>query len=177
MINANPLKRQCCFAARDSLFTIPVFGKLVHSFNAIPIKRGQADLTAIRAFIEKLNQGYGLVLYPEGTRTEDGKIADMKPGFGLLARKANVPIIPSVIDGAFEAWPRHQKWFSRGKVYVTYGEPIPAQKVTEMGDREFAKYLTEILREMQKQLRLKVGKKPFEYEKDAKTPDTLFNLG
>jgi 1-acyl-sn-glycerol-3-phosphate acyltransferase len=177
MINADPLKRQCCFAARDTLFTIPVFGKLVHSFNAIPIKRGQADLTAIRAFIEKLNEGYGLVLYPEGTRTEDGKIADMKPGFGLLARKANVPIIPSVIDGAFECWPRHQKLFSRGKIYVTYGEPIPAQKVAEMGDREFAKYLTEILREMQKQLRLKVGRKPFEYGKDETTPDTVFNLG
>jgi 1-acyl-sn-glycerol-3-phosphate acyltransferase len=163
MLNADPLMRQCCFAARDSLFTIPVFGPLVHSFNAIPIRRGQADLTAIRAFIEKLNDGFGLVLYPEGTRTEDGRIMEMKPGFGLLARKANVPIVPSVIDGAFEAWPRQQKWFSRGKVYVTYGPPIPAQKVSEMGDREFAKYLTEILREMQKELRLKVGRKPFDY--------------
>ncbi|MCE5341147.1 MAG: 1-acyl-sn-glycerol-3-phosphate acyltransferase [Planctomycetaceae bacterium] len=167
MINADPLKRQCCFAARDTLFTSPVFGKLVHSFNAIPIKRGQADLTAIRAFIEKLNKGYGLVLYPEGTRTEDGKIAEMKPGFGLLARKANVPIIPSVIDGAYEAWPRHRKYFSYGKVYVTYGEPIPASKVAEMGDREFAHYLTQVLREMQKELRLMVGRKPFDYGNDS----------
>ncbi|MEN6386812.1 MAG: lysophospholipid acyltransferase family protein [Phycisphaerales bacterium] len=164
MLNADPLRRQCCFAARDTLFTIPVFGPLVHSFNAIPIKRGQADLTAIRAFIEKLNDGFGLVLYPEGTRTEDGKISEMKPGFGLIARKANVPIVPSVIDGAFEAWPRQQKWFSRGKVYVTYGPPIPAEKVKEMGDRDFAHYLTEILRQMQHELRLKVGKTPFEYD-------------
>jgi len=164
MINADPLGRQCCFAARDTLFTIPVFGSLVHSFNAIPIKRGQADLTAIRAFIEKLNEGFGLVLYPEGTRTIDGRIAEMKPGFGLLARKANVPIIPSVIDGAFEAWPRQQKWFSRGKVYVTYGPPIPASKVAEMGDREFARYLTKVLRDMQRELRLQVGRKPFDYD-------------
>jgi|GEM_PF-207051 len=178
MINANPLKRQCCFAARDTLFTIPVFGKLVHSFNAIPIKRGQADLTAIRAFIEKLNQGYGLVLYPEGTRTQDGRISEMKPGFGLLARKANVPIIPSVIDGAYEAWPRHHKFFSYGKVYVTYGPPIPAEKVAEMGDREFAHYLTNVLRDMQRELRLMVGRKPFDYEeKTEMTPDTVFNLG
>ncbi len=184
MINADPLKRQCCFAARDTLFTTPVFGSLVRSFNAIPIKRGQADLAAIRAFIEKLNQGYGLVLYPEGTRTEDGKISEMKPGFGLLARKANVPIIPSVIDGAYEAWPRHQRYVAHGKVYVTYGEPIPAEKVSEMGDREFAHYLTTVLREMQRELRLKVGRKPFEYEEKVAettpaetTPDTVYNLG
>ncbi|MFA5292417.1 MAG: lysophospholipid acyltransferase family protein [Phycisphaerae bacterium] len=163
MINANPLRRQCCFAARSTLFTKPVFGTLVRSFNAIPIKRGQADLTAMRMFVEKLKDGYGLVLYPEGTRTRDGKIAEIKPGFGLLARKANVPIVPSVIDGAYECWPKHKKIFSSGKVYVTYGPPIPARKVAELGDREFAKYITKILRDMQTELRLKVGRKPFNY--------------
>ena len=164
MINANPFRRQCCFAARSTLFDIPVFGRLVHSFNAIPIKRGQADLAAMKMFVEKLKAGYGLVLYPEGTRTENGKIADMKPGFGLLARKADVPIIPSVIDGAFECWPRQQKLFSRGKIYVTYGPPIPAEKVAELGDREFARYLTKILRDMQTELRLKIGREPFDYQ-------------
>ena len=164
MINANPLRRQCCFAARSTLFKIPVFGRLVHSFNAIPIKRGEADLTAMRMFLEKLKDGYGLVLYPEGTRTQDGKIAEIKPGFGLLARKANVPIIPSVIDGAYECWPKQKKLFSSGEIYVTYGQPIPAQKVAELGDREFAKYLTKILRDMQAELRSRVGRKPFEYQ-------------
>lgn len=164
LINANPLRRQCCFAARSTLFDIPVFGKLVHSFNAIPIRRGQADLAAMKMFVEKLKDGYGLVLYPEGTRTEDGKIAEMKPGFGLLARKANIPVVPSVIDGAYECWPRQKKIFSRGKIYVTYGPPIPADKIADLGDREFAKYLTKILRDMQKELRLKVGRKPFQYD-------------
>ncbi|MDD5011996.1 MAG: lysophospholipid acyltransferase family protein, partial [Phycisphaerae bacterium] len=111
--------------------------------------------------------GYGLVLYPEATRTKDGKIAEIKPGFSLLARKANVPIIPSVIDGAYEAWPRHKKLFSSRKVYVTYGQPIPPSKIVELGDREFAKYLTKILRDMQAELRLRVGRKPFDYEEGA----------
>ena len=164
MLNANPFKRQCCFAARDTLFKVPVFGRLVHTVNAIPIKRDQADLTAMKMFLEKLKDGYGLVLYPEGTRTTNGKIAEIKPGFGLLARKANVPIIPSVIDGAYECWPKQKKLFSSGEVYVTYGQPIPAQKVAELGDREFAKYLTKILRDMQAELRLRVGRKPFDYQ-------------
>lgn len=168
MLNANPITRPCCFAARDSLFKVPVFGKIVHSVNAIPIRRGQADLTAMRMFVDKLKDGYGLVLYPEGTRTLSGRILDVKPGFSLLARRANVPVIPSVIDGAYECWPKNKKLFSCGRVYVSYGLPIPAEKVAELGDREFAKYLTKILREMQTELRLKIGKKPFDYSEGEK---------
>ena len=131
MLSANPITRPCCFAARDTLFKIPIFGRIVHSVNAIPIRRGQADLTAMRMFVERLKDGYGLVLYPEGTRTQDGKIAEIKPGFSLLARRASVPIIPSVIDGAYECWPKHKKLFSPGKVFVNYGVPIPPEKIAE----------------------------------------------
>lgn len=163
MLNANPITRPCCFAARDTLFKVPIFGRMVHTVNAIPIKRGQADLTAMRMFVERLKDGFGLVLYPEGTRTLDGKIAEIKPGFSLLARRANVPVIPSVIDGAYECWPKNRKLFSPGRVFVNYGEPISPEKIAELGDREFARYLTKVLRDMQSELRLKVGKKPFEY--------------
>jgi 1-acyl-sn-glycerol-3-phosphate acyltransferase len=168
MFNATPVTRQCCFAARDSLFEIPFFGRFVHSFNAIPLKRGQADLTAMKIFVEKLKAGFGLVLYPEATRTGDGKIAEIKPGFSLLARKANVPVVPAVIDGAFECWPRHKKFFHPGKVFIAYGNPIPPQIITELGDRQFAKYLTKLLRDMQTELRLKVGRKPFDYQDNEK---------
>jgi 1-acyl-sn-glycerol-3-phosphate acyltransferase len=122
----------------------------------------------MKTFIEKLRDGFGLVLYPEGTRTSDGKIAEIKPGFGLLARRANVPVIPTVIDGAFECWPRQKKLWRPHKVYVYYGKPIPPEKIIEMGDREFAKYLTKLLRDMQAELRLKIGRKPFDYEGNEK---------
>lgn len=164
MFSATPVSRQCCFAARDSLFEIPFFGRFVHSFNAIPLRRGQADLTAMKIFVEKLKDGFGLVLYPEGTRTGDGKIAEIKPGFCLLARRANVPIIPAVIDGAFECWPRHKKFFKPGKVFVIYGKPIPPEKIVELGDRPFAEYLTKLLRDMQKELRTRIGRKLLNYE-------------
>lgn len=167
ILSASPVRRQCCFAARDSLFKVPVFGPLVYSFNAIPLKRGQADMTAMRLFIEKLRSGMGLVLYPEGTRTPDGKIAEIKPGFGLLARKANVPIVPSVIDGAYDCWPRSRKLFRPGRIYVTYGKPIPPEHIRAVGDREFAKELTKILRRMQNELRIKIGKEPLDYNQDC----------
>jgi 1-acyl-sn-glycerol-3-phosphate acyltransferase len=118
----------------------------------------------MKIFLEKLKYNFGLVLYPEGTRTSDGKIAEIKPGFCLLARRANVPIVPAVIDGAFECWPRHKKIYRPKKVFVTYGKPIPPQIIAELGDRQFAKYLTKILRDMQTELRLKVGRKPLDYQ-------------
>lgn len=168
MFNATPIHRQLCFAARDTLFEIPFFGRFVHTFNAIPIKRGQADLAAMKIFLEKLRDNFGLVLYPEGTRTSNGKIAKVKPGFCLLARRANVPVVPVVIDGGFECWPRHKKFYRPYKVYITYGKPLLPQTIVEMGDREFAEYLTKTLRDMQTQLRLKVGREPFDYQDNKK---------
>ncbi len=163
MLNASPVRRQCCFAARDSLFRVPVFGPLFHSFNAIPVRRGEADMTAMRAFIERLKSGMVLVLYPEGTRTVDGRISEIKPGFGLLARKADVPVLPCVIDGAYECWPKRNKLFRPGRAYITYGPAIPVEHIKAVGDRVFARELTDILRRMQTELRLKAGKVPFNY--------------
>jgi 1-acyl-sn-glycerol-3-phosphate acyltransferase len=164
MLTAIPVTRQCCFAARDTLFKPSALAWLIRSFNAIPIKRDRANLTAMRLCIDRLKAGYGLILYPEATRTKDGRIAEIKPGFGLIAKRANVPVIPAVIDGAFECWPRHKKFFSAGKVFVAYGKSIPPEKIAELGDKQFAKLLTKILREMQTELRLRVGREPFNYQ-------------
>lgn len=160
-----PLKRPLYCIARESLYTSnKLFGLLLLSVLTIPIKRGEADLSAMRKVMDKLKQGWGVCLYPEGERTYDGKISDIKPGFGLLSRRTGAKIIPVVIDGAFECWPRQKKFPSIGKVVVDYGEPIGAEKVKELGDREFADFLTEKMRQMQSQLRKKLGKEPFDYE-------------
>jgi 1-acyl-sn-glycerol-3-phosphate acyltransferase len=163
MFFAVPVTRQCCFAARDSLFHFLPLRWLIKTFNAIPIKRGKPDLGAVKLCIERLSQGCGLIIFPEATRTVDGKISNLKPGFGLLARKANVPIIPVVVEGAFESWPRHRMLPSPGKIDVLYGDLIMPEKLDTLDDRQLAVYLTGILRDMQKELRLKIGKEPFHY--------------
>ncbi len=159
-----PLKRNLYCVARDSLYTgNKFFGLLLSSVYTIPIRRGQADLTAIRQIISKLNNGWGVCLFPEGTRTSDGRIADIKSGFGLLSRRTGAKIIPVVIDGAFECWPRDKKFPSLGRITVNYGEPISTEKLKELGDKEFAKFLTEKMRRMQDKGRIKMGKEPFDY--------------
>ena len=158
-----PLKRRVNFLARESLFHHWLFGRMITSVGTIPVKLGEADISAMRKVIDVLKQGRGVALFPEGTRSHDGKITPFKPGFGLLCRRGGAAVVPVVIDGAFECWPRHKKLFSHGSIVVTYGKAISAEKAKKMGDEKLAEVLTETLRRMQSESRIKQGKKPYDY--------------
>jgi len=158
-----PLKRHLCFLARESLFKNWFFGWMISSVNTIPVKQGKADLPAMRKVISKLKEGKAVCLFPEGTRTSDGRITAFKPGFGLLCRRGNAIVVPMVLDGAYECWPRHKKVFESGTIAVRYGKAITAEQVKKMSDKELAEELTEKLRRMQNECRIKHGKKPYEY--------------
>ena len=155
--------RNLYFLTRDTLFR-GLFGRLISSVNTIPVRRGEADMSAIRTVISKLKDGSGVCLFPEATRTTDGRISQFKAGFGLLCRRGNAAVVPAVIDGAFECWPRHKKIFSQGsKITVCYGKCIPADDVKKMSDEELAERLTDTLRRMQNECRIKEGKEPYSY--------------
>jgi cytidylate kinase len=157
------VKRPLYFLARDSLFR-GLFGWLIASVNTIPVKRGTADLAAMKTIISKLKQGNAVCLFPEATRTSDGKITAFKPGFGLLCRRGGAAVVPVLIDGTFEAWPRHKKLFSSGgHIAICYGKCISAKQVKKMGDRKLAEVLTDTLRKMQNDCRVKQGKEPYSY--------------
>jgi cytidylate kinase len=157
------VKRPLYYLARDTLFR-GLFGRIITSVNTIPVRRGEADIAAMRIVIDKLKAGNGLCLFPEGTRTSDGKITAFKPGFGLLCRRGNAAVVPVLIEGAYEAWPRNKKLFSPGgNIHIQYGKCIPAAEVKKMDDKELAERLTETLRQMQNECRVKQGKYPFDY--------------
>jgi 1-acyl-sn-glycerol-3-phosphate acyltransferase len=159
-----PPKRHLYFLARETLFKNWFFGPLITSTNAIPVKLEHGDLAAMKKVIGKLKQGRGVCLFPEGTRTDDGKILPFKAGLGLLCRRGNAAIVPVVIDGAFECWPRTKKLFSPGgTIIVNYGKAITAEQAKNMGDEKLAELLTETLRRMQTECRLAQGKKPYDY--------------
>jgi 1-acyl-sn-glycerol-3-phosphate acyltransferase len=169
---AGLLPMRMCYMARDTLFRNPILGWMIRSVNAIPVKRGHGDIGAMKAVIERLNRGLPVCLFPEGTRTADGKITAVKPGVALLSRRAKVPVVPMVIDGAFEAWPRHNKIFGLGyHIVAYYGKPISAERIKEMGDEAFAEHLTHVLWDLQNEIRVKRGKKPFDYPQSAYIAD------
>lgn len=158
------VKRPLYFLARDSLFVNRFFGWLIASVNTIPVKRDAPDLSAMKTIISKLKQGSGVCLFPEATRTRDGRITPFKPGFGLLCRRGGAAVVPVVIDGAFECWPRGKKIFSPGgRIAICYGKCISAEQVKRIGNRELAKVLTDTLRQMQNDCRVKQGKEPYSY--------------
>ena len=155
--------RRLGFLARDTLFSHWFFGRLISSLGTIPVKQGEADLSAMRKVIAKLKNGDAICLFPEGTRSPDGRIEPFKPGFGLLCRRGGAAIVPTVVDGAFECWPRHKKLFSRGPIWVSFGKVISAEQAKNMGDEKLAGILTDTLRQMQNRLRIRHGKEPYDY--------------
>lgn len=158
------IHRELDYIARESLFKNRYFGWLIRSVNAFPIQRDQADIAAIRSIITRLEAGRAIVLYPEGTRSSDGSIRTIKSGFDLIARKAKPTVVPVIIDGAFEAWPRTQKLPSPKKIRVCFGTPWTPEEVKQLGREAFVTQVNQRLREMQNEFRSRFGKLPFDYE-------------
>ena len=131
-----PLSRECHYMARDSLFRNKHFRRLIESLNAFPIKRGTADIGAIKETLRRLKNGAAVVAFPEATRTPDGSIGQMQGGAVLIAKKARVPIVPTLVWGAFECWPRQAKLPRPGPVRVAYAPPICPDELDEASEEE-----------------------------------------
>ena len=98
------------FVARMGLYKFKPFSKLIESYNAIPIRQGEADPAAIRAALEQLAMGRIVLVYAEGQRTPDGAMHPFQRGAAVLLKRAKCPVIPMAIEGAFDAGPRHKKF-------------------------------------------------------------------
>ena len=129
------LARQFHPLARAGLFESRWFGWLLRTVNSIPIRtEGNADTSAMRRALELLHAGAIVLIFPEGTRTQTGEVGAFERGAGVLIKRAQCPVAPAAVEGAFEAWPRSRKWprlFS--KVGVVIGEPIPHDELLREG--------------------------------------------
>jgi 1-acyl-sn-glycerol-3-phosphate acyltransferase len=139
------IRRPVSYMANAYLFRNAFFGWLIRSLHAFPVEQGKGDRAAVATCIEKLKAGHALCLFPEGHRTPDGTIKPLQGGIALIARRAGVPIVPVVIDGAFETWPKRSKYPLPGHVHIMYGKPFD---VTGMDASEIIKTLEERLQAM-----------------------------
>jgi len=141
------------YLARSSLFGNKLFAALIRSYGAFELERGEADVAAIRKCTEFLRKGEPVLLFPEGTRTTDGEIGPLLPGLFLISRRARVPIVPAVIEGMFEAYPRGRLFPRPHPVRIFYGEPrYPGGKETDY--RREAELLRQELKSLQKRIRM-----------------------
>lgn len=140
------LQRPVSYVARDSLFRIPLVGWVVRNTYVIPINRDAASADTIREAVRRMHHGFLLGVFPEGTRSADGTIGEIKPGFIALARRGKLPIIPIGISGAHRAMPRGKlKLFFRN-VRIVYGQPIPAEEVSELARKGNEDQFVEFIR-------------------------------
>ena len=104
------IKRHVAFMAKDYLFRKPVLGRALRWLGVLPIKTTKEDFRSVRELIRKLKQGYWIVVFPEGTRSSDGRFKEPEAGIGFLAMKSGAWVVPIYVGGAYEAFPRQSKW-------------------------------------------------------------------
>src|SRR5207247_4515695 len=98
------------FLAKEELFRTLGLGPLIRGLNAIPIRRGVADMSGLSRAMATLKRGEALLMFPEGSRMRDGELHPARPGVGMMAVHADVPVVPSFISGSN----RPGMWWRRG---------------------------------------------------------------
>lgn len=117
-------RRHIAFVARDSLADSRALGWLMRQCGAVLIARGKPDRAALREMLAHLAAGDLVAVFPEGTRTRDGSLGELRAGALLAARQARAPIVPIGIRGAFEAWPRHALLPRPRRIAARVGTPV-----------------------------------------------------
>jgi 1-acyl-sn-glycerol-3-phosphate acyltransferase len=109
--SAPGLKRDINYLARESLFRFPGVGALLRSWNSVPVDRDGGGAAGLKKILDRLLAGGGIILFPEGTRTRDGRLQPARSGIGLIVIKSQAPVVPVRTFGTFEAYGRHIKNF------------------------------------------------------------------
>lgn len=136
-------RRRLNYLARASLFRSRFFGWLIRYLDAIPIERDGMGLAGLKETMRRLRRGEMVLIFPEGTRTADGRMQPLKPGFLVVARRCGVPLLPVGVDGAYQAWPRDAKWPRPTRVVTVIGPPIAPEELQTLSDEEAIELLSQ----------------------------------
>lgn len=122
--------------AKKELFSVPIWGPAMRRAGYIPIDRshGRKALKSLAEAAEKIGAGTSVIIFPEGTRSKDGKLHDFKAGAMVLAIKAGVPIVPVAIRGTYEILPKGRLLMKPGTVQLRVGRPIEIGGATAKHD-------------------------------------------
>ncbi len=131
------LKRRVTYLAKDYLFKHRFVGWVLRSVGAYPIKSEFAnDFRSIRDLIRILKKGVCVVVFPEGTRSENGLFREPEGGIGFLAMKSDAWVVPVYIAGSYAALPKGAKRFKGHPIAVYYGEPFIPARMQGWGEGE-----------------------------------------
>jgi 1-acyl-sn-glycerol-3-phosphate acyltransferase len=134
-------RRRLHFLARKSLFRFWGLNALMRSLNGVPVDIEGFAREGLTTILEQLQAGRGVVVFPEGNRTPDGKMQPFRPGIHLMIKRIPMAVVPVGIAGAFDAWPRHQPLPTpaplicpggTGSLAVSIGPPIDSRRLADL---------------------------------------------
>jgi len=117
---------RCSVLVKKELFRTPILGTGMRQADLVPVDRRdrEAAIESVRGAIEVLRKGLHMVIYPEGTRSSDGRLLPFKKGPFHLAMDSGVPIVPVTMLGTFESWPKTRFALHPGTATVVFHPPI-----------------------------------------------------
>ncbi len=122
------LRRQSRYMAKQELMDTPVLGLFLRSIGVFPVRRGEADRRSIRVALDALERGGVLVMFPEGTRSPDGRLQVAEPGAAMLALRTGAPVLPVAVIGTQHAMRKGARWPRRTPVVIRMGATIQPPK-------------------------------------------------
>jgi 1-acyl-sn-glycerol-3-phosphate acyltransferase len=122
------IPRRIAILLKASLFRYPLVGTAFRLAHFIPVSRGEREsaLASLEKAIEELRGGQSFLIYPEGTRSPDGRLQEFKKGAVVMAIKAGVPIVPMACSGAHRVMEKRSLEIHPGEILVEFLEPIDA---------------------------------------------------
>jgi 1-acyl-sn-glycerol-3-phosphate acyltransferase len=152
------LHRGINFLARESLFRFPGIGWLLRKWNSVPVDRDGGGAAGLRAILDRLLAGGAIILFPEGTRTRDGRLQPARSGVGLTVIKSNAVVVPVRVFGTYEAYGRHVKIPRPHQVSVKYGRPMMFKELRAEAKTCTKARLKEIYQEVANEVMAEVAK-------------------
>jgi 1-acyl-sn-glycerol-3-phosphate acyltransferase len=152
------LHRGINYLARESLFRFPGMGALLRSWNSVPVDRDGGGAAGLRAILDRLLDGGAIILFPEGTRTFDGRLQPARSGIGLVVIKSDAPVVPVRTFGTFEAYGRHVIFPRPKPVAVKYGLPMRFEKLRAEAKNCSKARLKEIYQEIADEIMAAIAK-------------------
>jgi 1-acyl-sn-glycerol-3-phosphate acyltransferase len=133
--------------AKAELFKIPIFGRSMRAAGYISIDRFNrpSAFDSIRVAAEKIKEGISVMIFPEGTRSLDGKIRPFKKGGFILAVDAGVPIVPIILHGTRAIMPKGRFWFQPGPVIMDIQKPIATAGYTRESKNELMEQVRTVI--------------------------------
>lgn len=116
--------RALTFLAKEELFRPPIFGPLIRSVNAFPLKRGEGDTSAMKLALKKLEEGHCVIMFPEGTRGDGHALGPLQSGVAMLAKRSGASVVPVGIYGTHRILPKGRKLPGFSRLRVAYGRPF-----------------------------------------------------